>query len=141
MTKTTGYLSKLNLTPKVVVLLLVFAVIPIGVVSYIGFAATKDIEADVGKRFQQTAQTIADKVDRNLFERYGDVQAFATNRIVQERYNWYTPGEEGNEIAHAMNDYVKTYGIYYLTLFVDRAPSFWIPAPRFRGDRLRACAS
>ena len=121
MNRATSFVSKLKLTPKLVVLLLVFAVVPLWVVAYIGFVATKDIEADTGKRFQVTAQNIADKVDRNLFERYGDVQAFANNRIVSERYNWYSPDERDNEIARVMNEYVATYGIYYLTLFVDTA--------------------
>lgn len=112
-----GMQNPLGLTPKLVALLLVFACIPTMVVAYIGYEATLDMEQDVGRRFQATAETIADKIDRNLFERYGDVQAFASNRIVQERYNWYDSNE--NELTRAMNDYVATYGIYYLTVFVD----------------------
>lgn len=112
-----GKNNQFGLTPKLVALLLVFACIPTMVVAYIGYDATTDMEDGVGTRFEATAISIADKVDRNLFERYGDVQAFASNRIVQERYNWYTPEE--NELTRAMNDYVATYGIYYLTLFVD----------------------
>ncbi len=109
--------TQFGLTPKLVALLLVFACIPTMVVAFIGYDATMDMEEGVGTRFEATAISIADKIDRNLFERYGDVQAFASNRIVQERYNWYT--QEENEITRAMNDYVATYGIYFLTLFVD----------------------
>ncbi|MDA0738097.1 MAG: hypothetical protein O2999_08375 [Nitrospirae bacterium] len=85
-----GKNNQLGLTPKLVALLLVFACIPTMVVAYIGYDATTDMEEGVGTRFEATAISLADKVDRNLFERYGDVQAFASNRIVQERYNWYT---------------------------------------------------
>lgn len=109
--------AEFGLTPKLVALLLVFACIPTMVVAFIGYDATTDMEDGVGTRFEATAISIADKIDRNLFERYGDVQAFASNRIVHERYNWYT--KEENEITRAMNDYVATYGIYYLTMFVD----------------------
>ena len=113
-------MSSLGLTSKLVILLVVFASIPMAIVAFIGFTAAKGMEEGVAKHFQVTAETIGDKIDRNLFGRYGDVQAFATNRIVYERYHWYTPGERNNEIARAMNDYVKTYGIYFLTIFVDK---------------------
>ncbi len=112
-----GKNNQWGLTPKLVALLLVFACIPTIVVAFIGYDATTDMEDGVGARFEATAISIADKIDRNLFERYGDVQAFATNRIVHERDNWYN--KEENELIRAMNDYVATYGIYYLTLFVD----------------------
>lgn len=112
-----GKNHQFGLTPKFVALLLVFACIPTLVVAFIGYDATQDIEEDVGKRFEGTAKTIADKIDRNLFERYGDVQAFASNRVIHNRDNWYS--HEENEITRAMNDYVATYGIYYLTILVD----------------------
>ena len=89
-------MSSLGLTSKLVILLVVFASIPMAIVAFIGFTAAKGMEEGVAKRFQVTAETIGDKIDRNLFERYGDVQAFATNRIVFERYNWYSPGENAN---------------------------------------------
>jgi methyl-accepting chemotaxis protein len=119
MTQIKTSLFSPGLTAKLVMLLVVFASFPMAIVAIIGFTAARGMEEGVAKRFQVTAETISDKIDRNLFERYGDVQAFTTNRIVLERYNWYTPGEKDNEISRAMNDYVKTYGIYFLTIFVD----------------------
>jgi len=107
------------LTPKFVGVLLVFGIIPMGVVAYIGFTATANLKESAGLRFQLISETIAEKIDRNLFERYGNVQAFATNRIVGERYHWYVDDPAANDIAQAMNEYVKTYGMYYLTIFVD----------------------
>ena len=119
MESMTHRLSQLGLTPKLVLLLVIFAVVPMGIVAYIGFDASHDIEATTGARFQVAAENIADKIDRNLFGRYGDVQAFGKNRIVSERYNWYTPGANDNEIVRTMNEYVETYGIYSLTIMVD----------------------
>ncbi|MFB3146118.1 MAG: methyl-accepting chemotaxis protein [Nitrospirales bacterium] len=119
MSQSMGWLGKIKLTPKLVGLLLLFGVIPMAVVAYIGFSATGNIEASVGQRFQLVSENIADKIDRNLFERYGDVQVFASNRIVGERLNWYVDDLQANEITQAMNDYVATSGIYYLTIFVD----------------------
>ena len=111
--------SHIGLTQKLILVLIMFSIIPMSIVAYMGFDASHEIEKTAGKRFQVTAENIGDKIDRNLFERYGDVQAFGKNRILNERYNWYTPGEKENEIAKVMNEYVATYGIYSLTIFVD----------------------
>ena len=110
--------EKLSLTSKLVVLLLVFAAVPMGAVAYIGFNAAHGMEDRVGKRFQVIAQNMADKIDRNLFERYGDVQAFGYNDVVARLTHWGDPSEN-NAITQAMNKYVAAYGIYYLTLLVD----------------------
>ncbi len=111
--------GRLGITAKMVGLLLVFGVLPMAIVAFMGFNATDAIEETAGERFEVDSEGIADSIDRNLFQRYVDVQAFASNRIVQERYNWYSPDEKNNEIISTMNDYVATYGIYYLTIFVD----------------------
>ncbi|MFK7986600.1 MAG: methyl-accepting chemotaxis protein [Sandaracinaceae bacterium] len=74
------------------------------------------LEQQAGAQYQAIASVVADRVDRNLFERYGDVQAFALNQVVQDRESWYQPS---SPIVTAMNQYVATYGIYDLTLLVD----------------------
>jgi len=106
-----------GLAKKMALLFCLFGLVPMAVVGYLGASAVGDMEDAAGARFQGVAENIADKIDRSLFERYGDVQVFASNRIVGEKYNWYST--ERNEIADAMDQYVATYGIYYLTIFVD----------------------
>ncbi|MCC7143825.1 MAG: methyl-accepting chemotaxis protein, partial [Candidatus Eisenbacteria bacterium] len=69
--------------------------------------------------YQTTAASIGDFIDRNLFERYGDVQAFGTNRVIAERESWYQVGSERNQIAAAANQYVALYCIYDLSMVVD----------------------
>jgi methyl-accepting chemotaxis protein len=57
------------------------------------------------------AFALADKIDRNLFERYGDVQAFA-----------FHPGARGGQgqAAAAANFFMQAYGLYDLAVVVDR---------------------
>jgi len=117
-TQSVGAKTRFGLTPKLVTLLLIFALVPMVVIGASVMISFNDIRDQASTRFMNEAINIADKIDRNLFERYGDVQAFGLNEIVQERNNWYKPGED-NAIASAMNRYVSTYGIYYLTLLVD----------------------
>jgi hypothetical protein len=71
-----------------------------------------------GNNLANVASNVGDLIDRNLFERYGDVQAFGQNHVVRNRDHWYKP-DGSSDITAAMNDYVKTYGIYYLTVLVD----------------------
>ena len=112
-------LKNMKLTPKLIVLFLIFGILPMVTLGYIAYKSTEDIEASVPRNFQGVAETIADKIDRNLFERYGDVQAFALNHAIYNRYDWYQVGPENNAIVAAMDEYVKTYGIYHLTILVD----------------------
>ncbi len=103
---------------KLTVAMLLVGLIPALTIAFIAWQSTNTIAEGVGVRFQGLAIDIIDKVERNLFERYGDVQAFGFNSVVQEQSNWYAHGDD-NPIVHAMNNYVDTYDIYYLALLVD----------------------
>lgn len=65
------------------------------------------------------AASVSDRIDRNLFERYGDVQAFGYNVAVEQKTDWYKPGAENSRIVRAMNSYIVAYGLYNLSVFVD----------------------
>ena len=107
-----------SVTAKLVAVFVVFGSVPMGIVGWMGYSAVGQITDSIGANFKGLAGNIANKIDRNLSERYGDVQAFSLNRIIGERYNWYV-SDSNNEISTTMNEYVKTYGIYYLTMLVD----------------------
>ena len=91
-----------GLTAKLIGLFFLFGVTPMAIVGGIAYDASKDLEAGVGIRFQGVAQNIADKIDRNLFERYGDVQVFGLNRVVFNRSDWFKTSEETSDIVKAM---------------------------------------
>jgi methyl-accepting chemotaxis protein len=62
-----------------------------------------------GTLLEGEAASIMDRIDRNLFERYGDVQAFAGNPMARG-----TP----EQVSGAANLYTQLYGIYDLMLVV-----------------------
>jgi methyl-accepting chemotaxis protein len=111
-----SFWSNLSVKWKQIVLYLIVGTIPLGVVTYINNVSFKEIKNINAANLQTVAEEIADKVDRNLFERYGDVQAFALNTILRNRDHWYSPD---SPIVASMNSYVDTYDIYYLTVLVD----------------------
>ena len=110
--------SNIGVTTKLGSLLMVCAVIPLMVIGASVFIEFQEIKDQAGNTFQVSAETIADKIDRNLFERYGDVQAFGMNRVIHNESDWYKGGTE-NPLIDTMNQYVTTYGIYNLTILVD----------------------
>jgi len=76
------------------------------------------LQAERFSTIQSSASNIQDKVDRNLFERYGDVQAFALNDVTHRDLEHLTPSEY-EHMVEALNGYITGYGCYSLSLIVD----------------------
>lgn len=110
---------KFGVKGKLISAFLVFGMIPMGFLAGMALWATSATENKQLTQMQGFASGIADKIDRSLFERYGDVQAFCLNGVLLDRENWYKDDEANNPIVRAMNGYVNTYDIYYLTVLVD----------------------
>ncbi len=108
--------DELSLKWKQSILYLLVGLIPLLIVTLVNSVSFEKIKTINASQFQTAAENIADKIDRNLFERYGDVQAFGLNTILRNRDLWY---QSNSAIVDAMNSYVDTYDIYYLTLLVD----------------------
>jgi methyl-accepting chemotaxis protein len=64
------------------------------------------------------ARGVQDKIDRCMFERYGDVQAFGLNR---ELHRDLTKLDDPKrmEIVSLLNDYARSYGCYDLSMITD----------------------
>lgn len=67
-----------------------------------------------------SARGIQERVDRFLFERYGDVQAFALNPMVHRDLSKLTD-EERSALTQLFNNYVATYGCYAASIVLDPA--------------------
>ncbi|MEM1146115.1 MAG: HAMP domain-containing protein, partial [Pseudomonadota bacterium] len=102
---------RFNLSKRLALLLLTFALIPTAIIGASLWKATESQEDQSLEIFTIFAQQVAESIDRNLFERYGDVQAFALNSVV----------ESGDRVATtaAMNGYVEKYGLYPLMMLTD----------------------
>ena len=111
-------LSKISLRSLLMLVCATVAVVPLIVLSIVMWRSAERMADSSAAEYNAAAISIADRIDRNLFERYGDVQAFGLNGVVADKELWYQAGED-NAIVQAMNSYVDTYDIYYLTLLVD----------------------
>jgi methyl-accepting chemotaxis protein len=107
-----------KIAPKLVVLLVIFGLLP-AISLFAVFRSSKESFREITRQpFLESAVSIGDVIDRNLFERYGDVQAFGLNTAVQDPANWNNPSPD-NPLIHAMNKYTTGYGIYKLMLLLD----------------------
>lgn len=112
--------TRRGITSRLVFILLIFGLAPAGALLAILLFQGSVIKDAFMTRATVSSASLNDLIDRNLFERYGDVQAFGLNAAVQDRANW---GETspGNPLVRAMNGYTTGYGIYKLMLLVDRS--------------------
>ena len=111
--------NSLGLTGKLIVAFLALGTIPIVISSIFSFRALDTMGERISDSFRASSAEAIDTIDRSLFERYGDVQAFGLNHAVHRTGDWYKVGAETNPVAAAMNSYVKLYGLYPLMFAVD----------------------
>jgi len=102
---------------KLAALFLVFGAVPALIVFAVYMWGEGDFRKGAGDPLKFTAAQINEVIDRNLFERYGDVQAFGLNTAAQEPANWQRPGGD-NPLVAAMDGYMTGYGIYRLMMLV-----------------------
>jgi methyl-accepting chemotaxis protein len=107
----------LGIRGKIVAALIAFALLPLLLLTAALWLEVGEIKQGQTGRVVMAAQGINDVIDRNLFERYGDVQAFGYNAVATEPQNWGKPGDD-NPLVVAMNRYMANYGIYKLMLLV-----------------------
>jgi methyl-accepting chemotaxis protein len=107
-----------KLRSKILSVLLTVGLTPCAVVGLIAWRQTTEMANGVDVRFEGISRNALDKIERNLFERYGDVQAFGFNTVVNDKTGWYERGEK-NAIVPVMNRYVQAYGCYALSMLVD----------------------
>ena len=114
---TNSVFARLSLRTRIVIALNAFAVMPMLIL-----AIALSFQIDVFKqaqldRFKSMAIQVGDVIDRNLFERYGDVQAFGYNAAAFEPTNWRRPAND-NPLVEAMDRYMVNYGLYKLMILV-----------------------
>ncbi len=96
---------------KLLLWFLVLGLLPATIVGSLAYRRSYDsLVMLTGQRLQGLAHETIDKIDRNLFERYGDVQAFAANPLALGNQH---------EVTEAANFYLPCYVIYDLAIVAD----------------------
>jgi methyl-accepting chemotaxis protein len=108
---------KLNLTGRFVLILLTVGLIPLLVIAGLSLKSTAKIASDIDLRLKTAAGGSLETIERNFFERYGDVQAFATNHVLFDNDLSQPAGRQ--KLTDAINTYVRLYGLYTLSVVTD----------------------
>ncbi len=101
-----------SIRTKIMVCCLLLGILPLAISGVLAVGkAFKSRETAEGQGLQGSVEQVIDKIDRMLFERFGDVQAFA-----------FHPAALGTpeEITKAANFYMQAYGTYDLMVLADQ---------------------
>lgn len=109
----------MKIGPKLIVAFLAFGLLPFLLAGKLAWNGLTEQQHLVGESLQGNADRVMDTIERNLFERYGDVQAFGLNEGFHDKSRWYqVNGNSAN--AKLINKYISTYTpVYDLMFFVD----------------------
>ncbi len=110
--------GKMSVKAKLATILVVLGILPAVVIDVALYLNKQELEKGYQDNLTQFAVGIGEVIDRNLFERYGDVQAFGYNTAAYDPANWRNPAPE-NPLVASMNNYTRAYGLYPLMLVLD----------------------
>jgi len=109
---------KINLSTRIILSMATAGLIPVLGLLALNIDKANTISEMASEEMHIMALNCLDTIERNLFERYGDVQAFATNEVVSSG-DWMDPNVN-KAIVDAINNYVRLYGIYALSMVLDQ---------------------
>ncbi|MDX2052211.1 MAG: methyl-accepting chemotaxis protein [Polyangiaceae bacterium] len=104
-----------TLARKVIAVLSLFALVPVAIIAITTGEDSKKHDLE-DPRFAIFSKLLGDRVDRNIFERYGDVQAFASSATLRNAEHW---GKVDSPTTNALNTYIRLYGVYLLIEVTD----------------------
>lgn len=108
----------LPLQKKVICLLLVFGIAPAFLIFLVYQIQKVSLKDQLSDSLHIWAKTTTELIERNFFERYGDVQAFTQNAAVWRSENWRST-DPNNELNAAISRYMTGYGLYDGMLVLD----------------------
>ncbi|WP_055075745.1 methyl-accepting chemotaxis protein [Pseudanabaena sp. 'Roaring Creek'] len=108
----------LSLRTKTTLLAVLLSTIPVvaigGVASYF---SSRSLDQSIRETQLKKALAIADKINRFMYSRYGDIQVLAAHPILANRKVQAVMSQAEREAV--LNEYAKTYGVYSLVAFAE----------------------
>ena len=108
----------LNLRTKATVLAVLISTIPVVVIGGAAYYfSSRSLDESIRAIPQQKASVIANKLNRFVYERYGDIQVLSNHPIFTNRKVQSVMSQAERESI--LNEYAKSYGVYNLIAFAD----------------------
>ncbi|MBE9029982.1 GAF domain-containing protein [filamentous cyanobacterium LEGE 11480] len=111
---------KLNLRTKATILAVLLGTVPIATVGGIGFlAANNTLDKQINQQHKAETDELIDKVNRFIFERYGDIQIIAQQSVFAEPAKGDAAAKSKVKKQAVLETFKKTYGVYDSIAFFD----------------------
>ncbi len=115
-----NFIKNLSFRAKLLGAIIAAGSVPLVILSGLNLKTAREVGVEsISEELIADSSIVLDRVDRTLFERYGDVQAFGLNRVLSDSAHWYKAGSQENQIAKTFNNYASLYGMYGLIMAVD----------------------
>jgi methyl-accepting chemotaxis protein len=99
---------------KLALVLLGVALLPMGVFGFLAYANGRaELEQKVSASLQDRAASTVDKLSRNLFDRYGDIQVIAQNPVLA--VDIAAPEQKSEVLAAMVRTYAPVYTLFSVT--------------------------
>lgn len=110
-------IEKIGMRGRIIIQMVLFGLLPV-LTTYLFYVYQSDgFKKTIDDSFAKASVTAMDIIDRTMFERYSDVQAFAFNAEARDLSNWTDGGSY--KLKESLNAYMSTYGMYKLMFLVD----------------------
>lgn len=113
------HLSNISVRYKLMILLALVGTLPALAISLEFYREEHVLRAEASHSLLNLNSQMGEVIDRNIFERYGDVQAFSYNTAAYDSANYHNLSPN-NPLTVAMNNYVTNYQMYPLMLLVNK---------------------
>jgi methyl-accepting chemotaxis protein len=108
-----------SLRNKLLLVLLLVTLIPLGILNYISYQGMKSqMVEDQGRRLSGYSRRIARTIDLSLNERIGDIAAWTTLETVKTALD-IGGGQAGSD--QLLNHFAESYGTFDLLMLIDRS--------------------
>ncbi len=109
----------ISVSRKLILLFALLSIFPIIALGLVSNRATGDAAVANAKSLQSEAVTLMSRIERNMYERYGDAQAFSLHPTLRNKAVWYQKGARAT-IPKIMDRFLSTYRpIYAMSMMVD----------------------
>ncbi len=103
-----------SIQSKLALILLGVALVPLGVFGFVAYGNGRDsLRQKVGAALEDRAASAVDKLSRNLFDRYGDIQVIAQNPVLA--VDIAAPDQKSEVLAAMVRTYVPVYTLFSVT--------------------------
>ncbi|MET0551474.1 MAG: methyl-accepting chemotaxis protein [Vicinamibacteria bacterium] len=103
-----------SIQSKLALILLGVALIPLGVFAFVAYGNGREsLRQKVGTALEDRAASAVDKLSRNLFDRYGDIQVIAQNPVLA--VDIAAPDQKSEVLAAMVRTYAPVYTLFSVT--------------------------